>query len=89
MARIQTERKSQGPVVHACNPSYLRGSDQENQGSMLPLGKKKGACEIPYLSGKNLGIVVHAFHPSYYGNPKILKSPSMLARAKSDILSPK
>jgi hypothetical protein len=30
---------SQMPVTHACNPSYLRGRDWEDQGSKPVLGK--------------------------------------------------
>jgi hypothetical protein len=48
-------------VAFACHPSYLRSWDQKDQGTGHP-GKK--VQETPSQQ-KNLGMVLHTYHPSY------------------------
>jgi hypothetical protein len=47
-------------VAHICNPTYLEGSDQEDC-SLKPALEKNS--ETP--SQQMLGVVIHAWHPSY------------------------
>jgi hypothetical protein len=49
-------------VAHACNPSYLGGSDWEDEGSRPTLAKK---FKSPPSQQKNLGVVAYTCHPSY------------------------
>jgi hypothetical protein len=50
-------------VAHACNPSYMGGTDREDDGSRLFQTKKN--YQNSTLTKKNLSMVVCAYNHSY------------------------
>jgi hypothetical protein len=50
-------------VAHLCNPSYFRGSDQENNG--LRVVRQKVSETL--ISTNNSSMLVHAYNLSYIG----------------------
>jgi hypothetical protein len=61
----QKKKKEPGVVAHYCNPSYSGGGDWEDSLFKVRPGKKSAK---PPSQPVTLGMVVHAYHPSYPGS---------------------